>query len=164
LFTERVRLAYGFPAWKSQHQGLLSKGRVGQHDVLLLQPQTFMNLSGRSVQATAAFYKVPPPQLWVVHDELDLALGKVKYKVGGGDAGHNGLKSITAALGGNYHRLRVGIGRPVGLQPVEDYVLQNFTAQELDVITPLLSKLIDNLPSMLENPLDTLAKLGNASV
>jgi len=164
LFTEQVRQAYGLPTWRSQHQGLLSKGRVGPHDVLLLQPQTFMNLSGRSVQAVATFYKITPAQLWVVHDELDLALGKVKYKLGGGDAGHNGLKSITAALGADYYRLRLGIGRPPGLQPVEDYVLQNFIAAEQNTLTPLLGKLTENLPAILENPIATLAKLGNASV
>lgn len=164
LFTEQVRLAYGFPAWKSQHQGLLSKGRIGPQEVLLLQPQTFMNVSGRSVQAAAAFYKVPLSQLWVAHDELDIPLGKVKYKLGGGDAGHNGLKSITTALGANYHRLRLGIGRPTGPQPVEDYVLQNFTAGEADTLAPVLESLVKHLPTLLEKPLDTLAKLGNSPV
>jgi PTH1 family peptidyl-tRNA hydrolase len=162
LFTELVRGAYGLPAWKKQFDGLVSKGKVGGQDILLLQPQTFMNLSGRSVQATCAFYKIPPAQVWVVHDELDLALGKMKYKLGGGDAGHNGLKSITAALGANYHRLRLGIGRPTGPQPVEDYVLQNFSGTEADALEPLLEKLTKALPTFLETPIETLAKLGNA--
>lgn len=161
LFTDLVRETYGLPAWKKQFDGLVNKGKVAGHDVLLLQPQTFMNLSGRSVQAACAFYKIPPNQLWVVHDELDLALGKTKYKLGGGDAGHNGLKSITAALGPNYHRLRLGIGRPTDPQPVEDYVLQNFSATEAEVLAPLLEKLAKALPELIEKPVETLAKLNN---
>jgi PTH1 family peptidyl-tRNA hydrolase len=162
LFTDLVHKAYGFPTWKKQFDGLVSKGKVAGYDVLLLQPQTFMNLSGRSVQAACAFYKIPPAQVWAIHDELDLALGKTKYKFGGGDAGHNGLKSITAALGANYHRLRLGIGRPTGPQPVEDYVLQNFSAAETEIFKPLLEKLTKALPTFLETPIETLAKLGNA--
>jgi len=162
LCTSLIHHAYSFPAWKRQHQGLVSKGQIAGHEVLLLQPQTYMNLSGQSVQAVAAFYKITLKDLWVFHDELDLALGKVKYKFGGGDAGHNGLKSITATMGANYHRVRLGIGRPTGPQPVEDYVLQNFTAPELAQLNPLLDKLSENLPNLLEQPIETLAKLGNA--
>ncbi len=163
LFTELVREAYDLPSWKKQFHGLSSKGKVAEHDVLLLQPHTFMNLSGSSVQAAATFYKVPPSQLWVVHDELDLTLGKAKYKQGGGDAGHNGLKSITAALGANYHRVRLGIGRPTGPQPVEDYVLQNFTPAEAATLQDLNQRLVKALPGLLAAPTETLAKLGNSA-
>jgi peptidyl-tRNA hydrolase, PTH1 family len=161
LFTAAVAAAYGFPSFKKQFNGLVSKGKIAGQDILLLQPQTFMNLSGQSVQAACTFYKTPPANLWVAHDELDIPQGKVKYKWGGGDAGHNGLKSITGALGANYHRLRLGIGRPTEPLETADYVLQNFTGPEAETMAALIEKLVKQLPDLLENPTHTLAKLGN---
>ncbi len=161
MLLDALQQAYAFPAWKKQHQALLSKGRIGAHEVILLKPQTFMNLSGASVQAAMTYYKVPLAQLWVAHDELDLALGKVRYKQGGGDAGHNGLRSISGAVGSNYHRLRLGIDRPPPPLAVEDYVLSSFQADEKARVQAMLTALSDSFPALLENPLDTLAKLGN---
>ena len=164
LFAELVRSTHGLPTWKKQGEGLVSKGKLGGVDIVLLQPQTYMNLSGSSVQAALRFYKLKPEQLFVAHDELDIALGKLKYKQGGGDAGHNGLKSITQALGTpNYHRLRLGIGRPTTQQPVEDYVVQAFSADERAQLDALLERMAKAMPQLLENPLDTLAKLGNST-
>ena len=161
LALEAIRQHYDFSQWKAQYKGLVSKGNIGPHSVLLLQPQTFMNVSGQSVQAATTFYKIPPQNLWVFHDELDIASGALKYKQGGGDAGHNGLKSITAALGANYHRVRIGIGRPTPPLDAADYVLQSYTTPEIQVLATLLAKLVPALPDFLSQPQQTLAKLGN---
>lgn len=161
LALEAVRQHYGLPNWKAQYKGFTSKGSIGPHSVLLLQPQTFMNLSGQSVQAAATFFKTPPGNIWVFHDELDIASGSLKYKLGGGDAGHNGLKSITGALGANYHRVRIGIGRPTPPLDAADYVLQSYTTPEIEALTTLLAKLVPALPDFLSQPQQTLAKLGN---
>ncbi len=118
--------AHGFPALREKFSGLTGKGVVRQQDVTVLKPQTFMNLSGESVQPAQAFLKVPLASIVVVHDELDIPFGDVRIKVGGGSAGHNGLKSLTQRLGSpEYVRVRVGIGRaPAGYKgDVADWVL-----------------------------------------
>ena len=101
--------AHGFSAWRKRFQGLTSEGRLGGEQVMLLKPQTFMNESGRSAGEAARFYKIPVNNVVAFHDELDLAPGKVRVKIGGGVAGHNGLKSLTAHLGNDYMRVRIGI-------------------------------------------------------
>jgi peptidyl-tRNA hydrolase, PTH1 family len=152
---------YGCSSWQSKFQGLVSTGAIAGHKVVLLKPQTFMNLSGQSVQAAAAFYKIKPEDMLVVHDELDLALGHLKYKKGGSDAGHNGLKSITAALGANYGRLRIGIGRPEHKSEVSSYVLNPFDASQSLIIAERLGTLASHAPELLTDPIKLLAKLGN---
>ncbi len=132
-FMALERLAERFDAgpWREKFKGRLSEGRLGGSKVLLLAPQTFMNLSGESVRPALAFYKLPLERLLVVHDELDLPFGVVRLKVGGGTAGHNGLKSLVRHLGGgDFTRVRVGIGRPSGKQRVESFVLSDFDASE----------------------------------
>ena len=107
------------------------EGRLAGVPVTLAQPRSFMNLSGRPVAALLAFYKVPPERLVVIHDELDIPFGALRVKLGGGDNGHNGLRSITQALGTrDYYRVRFGIGRPPGRMDAAVYVLRDFTAAE----------------------------------
>ena len=101
----------------SKFQGECAKVTLGGEDVLLLKPQTYMNLSGQSVQAAMTFYKIPPAQMIVLHDEVDLSLGKLRIKQGGGANGHNGLKDIDARVGANYWRIRLGVGRPTDARP-----------------------------------------------
>jgi PTH1 family peptidyl-tRNA hydrolase len=109
----------------------IAEGRLAEIPVTLAWPRSYMNLSGRPVAALAAFYKVPPERLVVVHDELDVPFGAVRLKLGGGDNGHNGLRSITSALGTrDYYRVRFGIGRPPGRMDPAAYVLRDFTAAE----------------------------------
>jgi len=110
---------------------LLSSGQIGEARVLAIKPQTFMNLSGEAVQATAAFYKLSPENIVVLHDELDVAFGQIRLRMGGSSAGHNGIKSITQHLGEGYGRVRIGIGpkRPVRIKS-EDFVLQKFSDEE----------------------------------
>jgi PTH1 family peptidyl-tRNA hydrolase len=110
---------------EAKFHGLTARGQLHEHEVLLLKPQTFMNVSGRSVVALALFYKILPNQILVVHDELDLPPGSAKLKLGGGHGGHNGLKDIIAQLGSkDFWRLRVGIGHPGDRAEVVNYVLQ----------------------------------------
>jgi PTH1 family peptidyl-tRNA hydrolase len=153
-----VAEVYGFPAFTKKFQGEFAKGEIGGVAVGLLKPHTFMNLSGSSVQGAATFFKVKPVDILVVHDELDLAVGELRAKVGGGDAGHNGLKSITLALGAGYGRLRIGIGRPEHKEQVSDYVLHAPGAKEADVFGTMLGWLAENTPALLENPVTALAK------
>ena len=131
-----------FQPFRKRFQGEVAEGVLDGTKVLLLKPLTYMNLSGKSVGEAAHFYKLPPQQVVVMHDELDLAPGKIRMKTGGGHAGHNGLRSVDAAIGPNYRRLRLGIGHP-GKDRVLGYVLQNFAADEHDWLDPLLDAVAD---------------------
>ncbi len=126
-------------AYKSKFQGLVSEKRFGGQKAILLKPQTFMNESGRSVKATAQFYKIEPDKIIVFHDELDIDAGDVRVKQGGGNAGHNGLKSIQAHMGSaDFWRVRIGIGRPEHKSAVSNYVLSDFSKAEQGWLVPLL--------------------------
>ncbi len=129
VVDELVR-RYGFSPWRSKFQGQLCLGDVGGAKVLALKPMTFMNESGRAVTQAAHFYKILPQDVLVFHDELDLAGGKVRCKVGGGHAGHNGLRSIQAHIGPDFRRLRMGIGHPGNKSQVTGYVLEDFSKDE----------------------------------
>ena len=137
MVVERLARSHGLPDFKEKFSAIWTKGEIAaggaRHAVALIQPQTFMNLSGDSVQPAAAFLKVDPPQVIVVHDELDLSWQDVRLKVGGGHAGHNGLRSIMQRLGSpEFIRNRVGVGRPPpGVKgDLAHYVLADFDAME----------------------------------
>ena len=115
MAVERIAERHGLGPWKKRFHGLVCEGPIGGHSVMLLKPQTYMNDSGRSVGEAQRYLKVAEGDIYVFHDELDLAPGKLKVKTGGGNAGHNGLRSITAHIGNEYARVRIGIGHP-GLQ------------------------------------------------
>lgn len=137
MAVDAVAERHNFQPFKKRFQGEIAEGVLNGTKTLLLKPQTYMNLSGKSVGEAAHFYKIPPQQIVVAHDELDLAAGKIRMKVGGGHAGHNGLRSVDAAIGPEYRRLRIGIGHP-GKDRVLGYVLQNFHADEQVWLEPLL--------------------------
>ena len=126
MALDRIAADHAFSPWKRGFQGLISEGRLAGEKVLLLKPETFMNLSGQSVQAAVAFHKIDLADMTVFHDELDLPPAKIKAKMGGGHAGHNGLRSIHAHLGEAYGRIRLGIGHPGHKDRVADYVLHDF--------------------------------------
>lgn len=146
-----------FSNWKSKFKGYYSEGNVKGQKVYALKPQTFMNLSGESVQPMAAFFKIPPAKILVIHDELDIPFGQVHFKMGGGLAGHNGLKSIAAQLGTDqFARMRIGIGRPpVG--SVSNWVLSPFSSDEQIALPLLLEKLHDPFIGAV---VDGLSKVG----
>ena len=136
-------------------QGLAGRGAHGGQSVWLLEPQTFMNLSGRSVAALARFYKITPQEILVVHDELDLLPGQMKLKFGGGHAGHNGLRDIHAQLGSpEYWRLRLGIGHPGVKSEVADYVLRKPPATEREAIERAVDDSLRQLGLLIEGRME----------
>jgi PTH1 family peptidyl-tRNA hydrolase len=147
MAVDTIHASYEFSPWRSRFQGLFSEGSLGKRKTYLLKPQTYMNLSGDSIGAAMRFFKLPIEALVVMHDELDLPAAKLKAKVGGGDAGNNGARSITAALGPDYRRVRIGIGHPGEKHRVHGHVLGNFTkADEEEWLVPMLSAIADAAP------------------
>ena len=127
-----------FGPWKSKFQGLIAEGRVGQEKVLLLKPATFMNDSGRSVGEAMRFYKLETGDVTVFYDELDLAPFKVKVRIGGGAAGHNGIRSTVAHIGEDFRRVRIGIGHPGHKDQVTGHVLGNYAKADMEDLAHLL--------------------------
>ncbi len=146
MALDRIAADHGFSPWKKSFKGLIADGRLGDARVLLLKPETFMNLSGEAVQAAMAFHKITPADVIVFHDELDLAPGKMRQKQGGGHAGHNGLRSIHAHIGEAYGRVRLGIGHPGHKDAVANYVLHDFAKADQDWLDDLLRGLSDGAP------------------
>lgn len=138
MALDQIASDHGFAPWKSKFQGQIAEGRLGGDKVLLLKPETFMNLSGQSVGEAMRFYKMEPGDVTVFHDELDLAPGKCRVKMGGGHAGHNGLRSIHAHIGEAYQRIRLGIGHPGRKDLVSAYVLHDFPKADDDWLNNLL--------------------------
>lgn len=126
MAMDQIASDHGFGPWRSKFQGQMSEGRFGSDKVILLKPETFMNLSGQSVGEAMRFHKLEPTDVIVFHDELDLAPAKVRLKTGGGHAGHNGLRSIHGHIGPDYDRVRLGVGHPGHKDAVAGYVLRDF--------------------------------------
>ena len=150
MVADRLAERWRAATFKSKFDGAFTKASVAGDEVVLLKPMTFMNLSGESVQKAMRFFKVERSALMVVHDELDLAFGDLRIKVGGGTAGHNGLKSIVRHAGGNdFLRIRVGIGRPRG-GPVEKYVLSEFDSSEKPELDAVIEQAVEMVERVLE--------------
>ena len=133
----------------------IAEGRLAGVPVTLARPRSFMNVSGKPVAALTAFYKVPPDRLVVVHDELDIGFGTLRLKLGGGDNGHNGLRSITAALGTrDYYRVRFGIGRPPGRMDPAAFVLRDFSAAERKDLPFFVDRAADATEALITEGLD----------
>ena len=130
---------YRFGPVQKKFSGWVQEGRIGTHKVLLLKPATFMNESGRAVGEALRFYKLEPDALTVFHDELDLAPSKVKVRMGGGLAGHNGLRSINQHCGPDFRRVRIGIGHPGAKERVHGHVLGNYAKSEMDPLADMLA-------------------------
>ena len=141
MAADIIAEVHEFAPWQKKFRSLIAEGRLGDHRILLLKPQTFMNDSGDAVQQALKFYKLDLEALTVFHDELDLAPFKVKVRVGGGLAGHNGLRSIDAALGPEFRRVRIGIGHPgPGRKDlVTPHVLGNYSKAEREPLSGLLA-------------------------
>ncbi|HEY5239498.1 MAG TPA: aminoacyl-tRNA hydrolase [Rhizomicrobium sp.] len=141
-----IHESYDFKPWRARFQGMISEGALGGRKTYLLKPMTYMNDSGKSVGGAARFFKLPVEAVIVMHDEIDLAASKLKAKTGGGDAGHNGLRSITATLGPDYRRVRIGVGKPDGAKRAHGHVLQNFSKADEDWLVPMLSAMAEAAP------------------
>ena len=143
---------------ESRFKGLAAKTRIAGQEVWLLEPQTYMNLSGQAVAPLAKFFKITPDEILVVHDELDLAPGVAKIKKGGSSGGHNGLKDISSALGTqNFWRLRIGVGHPRAQnlqQPVIDYVLHRPRKEDQELINKAIERSLDVIPMLCEGKFD----------
>ena len=168
MAVDRLRDERGLPDWREKFSGVFSRGSAFGDDLMLLKPQTYMNLSGDSVQPAAAFVKVDPAHVVVLHDELDLPFGDVRLKVGGGHAGHNGLRSIIQRLGTpEFVRVRIGIGRPPpGFRgEVADYVLSDFDSSDRAELPDVLGRaiaavaaVVEKGPALAQNAVNTRAK------
>lgn len=145
MAADVIAIRHGFSPWRQRFKGICAEGVVGREKIILLKPMTYMNLSGESVQAASAFFKIPSPDITVFHDELDLAPGKVRVKRAGGAAGHNGLRSMDQMLGSpDYWRVRLGIGHPGDKNRVTGYVLGDFGKADMDWLLPCLDAVADN--------------------
>ena len=148
--VDAVAQEYGATNWQDKFKGKFTKVKVSGEDVVLLKPQTYMNKSGESVRAALDFFKIDPKDVWVIHDELDLEPLKLRIKIGGGEGGHNGLKSTTQHLGTkDYWRLRIGIGHPGDKNRVSGYVLSDFSKEEAPKFADLCEKLAKRMADVL---------------
>lgn len=144
MAVDVIARRHGFAPWRQRFKGFTAEGQIAGEKILLLKPMTYMNLSGDSVQAASAFYKIPPAAITLFHDELDLAPGKIRVKRGGGAAGHNGLRSTDQRLGTpDYWRVRLGIGHPGHKERVTGHVLGDFSKADLDWLLPCLDAVAD---------------------
>ncbi|MFT3973458.1 MAG: aminoacyl-tRNA hydrolase [Amaricoccus sp.] len=148
MAVDAIAGAHGFTPWRAKFQAELAEGRLGLEKVLLLKPQTYMNLSGDAVQAAMAFYKLVPADVVVFHDELDLPPERVRVKTGGGHAGHNGLRSIAGHIGPEFVRVRLGIGHPGDKRLVTNYVLGDFARQEAGWVENLMTGVAAGAPKL----------------
>ena len=148
MAVDRIAADHGFSPWRAKFQGLVCEGRLGPEKVILLKPQTFMNLSGQSVGEALRFHKLTPADLVVFHDEIDLAPGKLRLKEGGGHAGHNGLRSIHGHVGPDYVRVRMGVGHPGHKDAVPGYVLRDFAKADAGWLDDMLRGVSDGAPQL----------------
>ncbi|NKB26989.1 MAG: aminoacyl-tRNA hydrolase [Rhodobacteraceae bacterium] len=148
MAVDRIAADHGFAPWRGKFQGSLCEGVLAGEKVLLLKPETFMNVSGQSVGEAMRFYKLTAADITVFHDELDLAPGKCRVKTGGGHAGHNGLRSLHQHIGPDYNRVRLGIGHPGHKDRVAAYVLHDFARADQDWLDDLLRGISDGAAAL----------------
>jgi PTH1 family peptidyl-tRNA hydrolase len=144
VVVEEIAKRHGFAPWRRRFQGVATEGSIGSEKLLLLLPGTFMNESGRAVAEAANFYKLDRSDIVVFHDEIELRPAKVRVKTGGGNAGHNGLRSITEHIGNDYRRVRIGVGHPGVKELVHGHVLSDFAKSERDWVEALRDVIADN--------------------
>lgn len=153
MAADAIAREYNFGTEKQKLQGLYREGEINGEKCLLLKPQTYMNESGRSVGGFATFFKIPPKNIIVYYDELELEPGRCRLKTGGGTAGHNGLKSISAQLGSDYRRVRLGIGHP-GKEKVTGHVLSDFSSADFEWVNRLCEAVAKNTKYILSGESD----------
>jgi len=144
MAIDAIHRRAGFPPWRKRFHAEIAEGTLAGEKIMLLKPQTYMNESGRAVGEAASFYKLEPGDIVVIHDEVDLTPGKIRMKRGGGAAGHNGLRSIDAAIGDGYRRLRIGVGHPGVKEMVPIHVLHDFAKSDRVWLEPLIEAIADN--------------------
>ncbi|MEO0701728.1 MAG: aminoacyl-tRNA hydrolase [Pseudomonadota bacterium] len=148
MALDQIAGDHEFGPWRSKFQGQMAEGRLGSEKVVLLKPETFMNLSGQSVGEAMRFFKLTPADITVFHDEIDLAPGKLRVKAGGGHAGHNGLRSLHAHIGDAYQRIRIGVGHPGHKDAVPGYVLRDFAKADQGWLDDMLRGIGDGAEAL----------------
>ncbi len=152
MAVDEIFNRYSFSPFKDKFSGLVAEGKIGDERVLLLKPQTFMNLSGNSVVQVVNFYKILPDNVIVIHDDMDLPLGKLRAKKGGSSGGHNGLKSIDSQITQDYNRIRIGVGHPLHEQnQVVDFVLSKFNKNEQNILKERFEFIASTIKDFIEN-------------
>ena len=150
MAVQAIARRHNLSPWRRRFQGVAVEGNIANERALLLLPGTYMNESGRAVAEAVNFYKLEPGSVVVFHDEVDLQPAKVRVKIGGSDAGHNGLRSITAHLGNDYKRVRIGIGKPDVKELVPTHVLGDFAKSEWAWVEALCDVIADKAPLLIE--------------
>lgn len=150
MAADAIARRHSFSPWTKKFNALVCEGRLGAEKVLLMKPQTYMNLSGQAVGEALRFYKLEPENLIVLYDELDLAPGKLRVKKGGGAGGHNGIKSIDAHCGKDYRRVRIGIGHPGDKGRVNAHVLSDFAKADHEWLEPMLDAVAEHIALLAE--------------
>jgi len=150
MIIDEIASAWGFPAWRNRFQAQISEGRINNHKVLLMKPTTYMNESGRALGEATRFFDLPLDDIIVVHDELDLPEGKMRTKTGGGHAGNNGIRSIKAHLGDDFHRVRIGVGHPGDKSQVSRHVLKDFAKADQQWLKPMIGAIADEISLLLD--------------
>lgn len=149
MAVDEIARRYSFDKFQKKFKGEWTTGTIDGEKVMVLKPQTYMNLSGESVAAAASFYKIPLDKIYVFHDDMDLPVGRLKVKCGGGSGGHNGIKSIDANIGANYHRVRIGVDKPVLKEQVVSWVLSRFNPDDRIRLEELLARIANELSVLL---------------
>lgn len=149
LAVDEIVRRHGFGPWRARFQGQASEGRMGTQKILVLKPETYMNESGRAAGEALRFYKLEPDEVFVFYDEIDLAPAKLRVKLGGGTAGHNGLRSLSAHIGPDFWRIRLGVGHPGRKELVQRHVLSDFTKAEWPAMEKLIDAVAAELPKLL---------------
>ena len=150
MAVDAIHRRHGFGPWRARHQALAAEGHVAGEKILALKPQTFMNESGRAVGAALRFFKMEPGDAYVLYDEIDLRPGKVKVKLDGGAAGHNGIRSIINHIGPAFWRVRLGVGHPGEKDRVHGHVLSDFAKADSSWLDALLDAVADSFPLLAE--------------
>ncbi len=148
MAVDEIVRRHSFGPWRKRFEGRCAEGNFDGEKILALKPDTFMNESGRAVAAAVRFYKLEPGDLTVIHDEIDLAPEKVRFKLGGGHAGHNGIRDIAAHIGADFARVRIGVGHPGLKDRVTGHVLDDFSKAELQWVAPLLAAIAEAAPRL----------------
>jgi PTH1 family peptidyl-tRNA hydrolase len=164
MAVDAIHQRHGFSPWRRRFHGDIAEGTLAGEKCLLLKPRTYMNESGRAVGEAAHFYKIEPGGIVVIHDEVDLPPGKVRMKAGGGSAGHNGLRSVSGAIGDGYRRLRIGVGHPGVKEMVQIHVLHDFTKADRKWLEPLLEAIADNAGLLAEGKDATFSNRLHAAI
>lgn len=164
MAVDKLALRAGIDMRRVQGKAIVGSGRLADRPVILAKPQTFMNLSGEAVGALANYYRVPPPAMLVIYDELDIPFGVIRLREKGGAGGHNGMRSIIQRLGNEFPRLRLGIGRPPGRMDPAAFVLQDFGRDELPLVSEMLNRAVEAVESFVRDGIDLTMSRYNGPV